>query len=148
MNGYTMEDAEKIIGAAPVRVCGQCPSDPDYPALLEIYRRYIRGDHPMLLASSAFSLGHAIGVRDELARRSRARVDPPNLQAARRAEQTVERASRECEVRCLVNSLDVTQKEAVLSVLKSLEAGEGSKAAFQAGNAALQAAGHPPVVAG
>lgn len=76
MNGYTMEDAEKIIGAAPVRVCGQCPSDPDYPALLEIYRRYIRGDHPMLLASSAFSLGHAIGVRDELARRSRARVDP------------------------------------------------------------------------
>lgn len=148
MNGYTMEDAEKIIGAAPVRVSGQCPSDPDYPALLEIYRRYIRGDHPMLLASSAFALGHAIGIRDERARRSRVRVDHADPQAVKRAEQAVERASREHEVRRLVKSLDTTQRKALLSVLKAMEVGEDSTAALQAGNAVLQAAGYPSVVAG
>lgn len=59
--GYTMAQAKKIIGNAPVRTMALDTDDPDYAALMELNRRFQEGKYsPITLISFAFSLGRAI----------------------------------------------------------------------------------------
>lgn len=146
MNGYTMEEAQRIINNAPVRMILDS-RDPDYPALLEIYRNYILDESPIVLVSMAFSLGYAIGIRDERARRKGIRVDAADPRAVELAKQAVKDAEIQREFVRRLRNLDATNKKAILAIAKAMADGKSDEAAMRARNNVLQAAGYIAVPA-
>lgn len=93
VTGYTMEQCRKITGNAPLRLMSQDRSDTDYAALLEIYRKYLYEKHTTLfMMDAAFALGHAIGIRDERARRRGVKVVAPDRSEIDGAETALDRA--------------------------------------------------------
>ena len=146
VTGYTMEQRRKITGNAPVRLAFLDRRDTDYPALLEIYRQYrYEKHHALRMMTTAFALGHAIGIRDERARRKGAKVVPPDQSAIDEAENALSRAKIESEIAEKIGRLDAVGLSATLATMKAMAAGKSNTEAIEAGNAVLVAAGRKPL---
>lgn len=146
ITGYTMEQCRKIVNNAPARLALLDQRDTDYPALLEIYRQSRYEKHTeLIMMSSAFSLGYAIGTRDERAKRRGAKVVPPDQSAIDEAENALSRAKIESEIAEKIGRLDAVGLSATLATMKAMAAGKSNAEAIEAGNAVLVAAGRKPL---
>lgn len=144
--GYTMAQAKKIIGNAPVRTMALDTDDPDYAALMELNRRFQDGKYsPITLISFAFSLGRAIGIRDERARRNGKVVVQPEQSEIDAAEEAVQKAANLKEVKQLLKKTDSVGLAAAVVTMRAMAAGKTSAEAVSAGNAILIEAGRKPV---
>lgn len=144
--GYTMEQASRIMWNAPIRTMVLDPQDADYPAFLELYRRYISGEHETLsLLSMAFSLGCALGTRDERARRNGKTVVPPGPDAINTALQAVKEAELARNLRHALRRLDVTDRNTALATAKAIASGMSDEDAIAAGNTIRVNAGRAPI---
>lgn len=146
VNGYTMEQCRKIVNNAPARLALLDRRDTDYPALLEIYRQYRYEKHTnLVMMSTAFSLGHAIGTRDERAKRRGAKVVAPDQSEIDKAENALSRAKVESEIAEKIGRLDSVGLSAILTTMRAMAAGKSNAEAIEAGNAVLVAAGRKPL---
>lgn len=146
VTGYTMEQCRKIVNNAPARLALLDQRDTDYPALLEIYRQSRYEKHTeLIMMSSAFSLGYAIGTRDERARRMGATVVAPDRAEIDKAENALSRAKIESEIVEDIERLDSVGLSAILTTMRAMAAGKSNAEAIEAGNAVLVAAGRKPL---
>ena len=144
--GYTMEQSRRIVNGYPLRLAFLNERDTDYPALLEIYRQYRYTEHTDLsIMCAAFALGHAIGVRDERARRRGAVVVPPDQVEIDAAEQTIRQAEVTREIARDIRKLDAAELGATVATMKAMAEGKSDVEALEAGNAVLVAAGRKPL---
>lgn len=144
--GYTMAQAKKIIGNAPVRTMALDTDDPDYAALMELNRRFQEGKYsPITLISFAFSLGRAIGIRDERARRNGKIVVQPEQAEIDVAEEAVQKAANLKEIKQLLRKTDAFGLAAAVAAMQAMAAGKTSAEAISAGNTILVGAGRRPV---
>lgn len=146
ITGYTMEQAHKIMMYSPIRAMLLDQQDTDYPAFMELYRLYISKKYKTLqLLSMAFSLGRAIGTRDERARRSGKDIVQPGQEAIDVAIQTVKEKVVNREIKQMLQKLDATSISATLATVKAMVGGKCNADAIAAGNAILTGAGRDPV---
>lgn len=144
VNGYTMAQAKKIIDNAPVMALDT--DDPDYAALMELNRRFQEGKCSQIaLISSAFSLGRAIGIRSERARRSGKVVVQPGKVEIDAAEDAVKRATVTREIAQSIRKLDAIEFGATVSTTEAMAKGKSDVEALEAGNAVLIAGGRKPL---
>lgn len=145
--GYTMSQAQKIIGNAPVRTMALDTNDPDYAALMELYRqyRYEEARTSLSMMSAAFALGRAIGVRDERARRNGKVVVQPEQAEIDAAVQAIKRAEVTREIAQGIHKLDATELGATAATMKAMAEGKSDIKALEAGNAVLIAGGRKPL---
>lgn len=142
--GYTMAQARMIIGNAPVMSLDT--DDPDYAALMELNRRFQEGKYSqMVLISSAFSLGRAIGIRDERARRNGKVVVQPEQAEIDAAEHAVQKAVNLKEVKQLLQKMDSVELTAAVATMQAMAAGKTDAEAISVGNAILIESGRKPV---
>lgn len=146
VTGYTMDQCRKIVDNAPARLALLDRRDTDYPAMLEIFKRYrYENHHTLSMMAAAFALGHAIGTRDERAKRRGAKVVPPDQSAIDEAENALSRAKIESEVAEKIGRLDSVGLSAILTTMRAMAADKSNAEAIEAGNAVLVAAGRKPL---
>lgn len=146
VSGYTMEQCRTIVNKHPARLMYLDEDDTDYPALLELYRQYRYERHEELsMMEAAFALGHAIGVRDERARRRGVEIVPPDQAEIDAAEQAICAAKINREIMSNIRKLSANEINATLATMKALAAGKSDEEAIAAGNAVLVGAGLKPV---
>lgn len=144
VRGYTMTQAKKIIDNAPALALDT--DDPDYAALLELNRRFQEGAYfQMALISCAFSLGRAIGIRDERARRNGKVVVQPKQAEIDAAVQAIKRAEVTREIAQSIRKLDAIELGATAATMRAMAEGKSDIEALEAGNAVLIAGGRKPL---
>ena len=146
VSGYTMEQARRIIDNSPARAAVLDPDDTDYAALLELYRRHrFERQHPLLLISAAFSLGHAIGVRDERAQRNGVKIIQPEKTEIDAADKTIRSGELNRKLVSYIRKLDDVGLSAIHATINAMSEGRSKADAIAAGNAVLVEAGRQPV---
>ncbi len=139
--GYSMAQAQRIILNSPARTIMLDETDHDFPALAELRRQKIMETEPTVLMEMAFSLGRAIGIRDERARRQGRVFCQPDHSEAERARKELRRT----EAISLVRKLGREEMEAVGAYMTALAEGASNEDACKAGNAVLAVRGKAPV---
>ncbi len=120
MYGYTMEEAQAITRHDSGRALLCREGDPDRAALLELRVLYEKGTDPLLLISSAFALGHAIGVREERDRLHGRPARVEDTEATARAHQALQNLREELQIRHLFGQLSTEDKDAMLQFMRDM----------------------------
>ena len=122
MTGYSMQTARKIMGCSVAYAIIDNPEHTDYPAILELYRTYISGERSAIyLIFGAFSLGRAVGIRDERAKHRGETVSPLPKAFIDEAEAEVEKARTARRLAEAIQKLDPSSKTEFLNFLQALE---------------------------
>ena len=137
-NGYSMNEGKRVIMNAPATIMILSTEDPDYCAMMELHRQLASRIHDsMTLMSMSFSLGRAIGIRDERARRNGIKLCKPTDTEIENAKRAVKTA----ELRGYLSEMDNDTFEAFAAHVRALANGASNDEAVEIGNKVLAAHG-------
>ena len=129
MTGFTLDEAKQIIDKSAVVFCARWDeNDPRFVVATELYRRAIAkySEEGFTIskcevASMAFAIGRAVGVREERARRRGEKLEPlPQAEIDKAKEAMVCQRERDGYID-IIKGLDDDSKRLLLDYLKQLE---------------------------